>query len=187
MRPFTLAGGTIVGLGHTNKFNDASGQSVYSGTADNVQDVDAAYLGNVVVKPSADHSMQVVRFTQIKGRLANGEPLHCGFSAGSGLSWHQRLRTLHVLNDDDLVRLQQKHERQIDDEIIWAITELLRSRFSLPKMDLVKAVMETTVKSRREVLTVLDKYTGPDPKRHIWNFEKGLHGAKKYDLLESLE
>ena len=186
LRPFTMAGGTVVGLAHTNKFTDVGGQSVYAGTADNVQDVDAAYVGDVIVKASTDSSLHVVRLTQIKGRLASTEPLHFGFAAGGDLSWGQRLKTLHLLAPDDLVRHQQKHDRKIDDEVISAIVDVLRSGFSTPKMELVKAVADATVRSRRDILAVLDKYTGPDPKRHLWNFEKGQRGAKKYDLHEHL-
>lgn len=186
LRPFTLAGGTVIGLAHTNKFTDGSGRSVYAGTADNVQDVDAAYVGDVIVKADVDSSLHVVRFTQIKGRLANNAPLHCGFSAGGNLTWRQRLKTLHMLVNDDLVKIQQKHERKIDDEVISSIKLQLWSNISMSKMELVKAVTEATVKSRREVLAVLDRYTGSDPKLHLWNFEMGHRGAKNYQLLDGV-
>lgn len=185
LRPFTMAGGTVVGLAHTNKSKDQNGASVYAGVADNIQDVDAAYVGDVVISPSPENSRQVVEFKQIKGRLVHAGSVFCGFASGGGMTWHQRVKTLHTLSPNDLSEILVKQDRKCDEEIIHSISESLRFEGSMSKMKLVKTVTDATVKSRRDVLTVLDRYSGTDPRLHLWNFKSGHHGAKNYRLLDS--
>ena len=43
-RQFTQAGGTLIGLAHTNKHRDEEGKSVYSGTTDIADDCYCVYL-----------------------------------------------------------------------------------------------------------------------------------------------
>ena len=44
-RQFTMAGGTLIILAHTNKNPDANGKWVFAGVADVIQDVDILYMG----------------------------------------------------------------------------------------------------------------------------------------------
>jgi AAA domain len=43
-RPFTMGGGALLLLAHTNKARGAKGELIYAGTSDLMEDVDCAYL-----------------------------------------------------------------------------------------------------------------------------------------------
>ncbi|WP_162238758.1 hypothetical protein [Brevundimonas sp. Leaf363] len=51
-RQYVLAGGTVVGLGHTRKNPKADGTPQYQGTTDILEDFDAVYIAQVM-KPKA--------------------------------------------------------------------------------------------------------------------------------------
>lgn len=183
LRPFTISGGTILGIGHTNKATDQNGRAVYAGVADIIQDVDAALIGELVLSPTEQNAIQAVEFRREKGRLVKTPSVICGYAGRDGLSWRDRVRTVHVLTKDEMEVHRLKNARLGDLEAIICISEILRIDGSMKKMELVKAVMETTGESRRDVMATLDRYTGDDPKRHLWNFKVGDRGAKSYKLL----
>ena len=51
------------------------------------------------------------------------------------------------------------------------------------KMELVAIAAKASRTSRRKVLDVLERNTGPDPERHLWDYSKGHeHNTYRYFL-----
>jgi len=182
VRPFTLAGGTLVFLAHTNKYKN-DGKSVYAGTSDNIQDVDAAFSLDIISEGSAEHHERIVLLECVKSRMASVSKMMFGYNASENMKWTDRLNTVRRISDDEFAEIQDRSSRSRDLEIITSISETLRMGGQMQKMKLAKSVCEDTGCSRKEALAVLDNYTGSDPKKHEWNFKIGPRGAKLYSLV----
>ena len=182
VRPFTLAGGTLVFLAHTNKYKN-DGKSVYAGTSDNIQDVDAAFSLDIISEGNAELQERVVLLECVKGRMASVPNMMFGYNASENMKWTDRLNTVRRISDEEYEEILNKSSRSKDLEIITSISETLRINGQMQKMKLAKSVCEDTGCSRKESLAVLESYTGPNPDKHEWNFQVGPRGAKIYNLL----
>jgi hypothetical protein len=182
VRPFTLAGGTLVFLAHTNEYKN-EGKSVYAGTSDNIHDVDAAFSLDIISEENAEHQERIVLLECVKSRMASVPKMMFGYNASGNLKWTDRLDTVRKISDEEFEDIQNICARSRDLEIITSISETLRMDGQMQKMKLAKSVCEDTGCSRKEALAVLEKYTGSDPKKHEWNFQVGPRGAKIYSLM----
>ncbi len=184
VRPFTLAGGTLVFLAHNNKYRNSEGKGVYSGTSDNLQDVDAAYSMDIVSDSTLINPERIVNLEAAKSRLSSAKVSMYGYNAADELTWLERINTVREISPDELTKIQFSHARKNDEEIITSLTATLREGGKAPKMKLVKSVSDDTGFSRNAVLAVLSRYTGNNLDRHDWNFQVGERGAKYYRLLD---
>ena len=65
MRSFVSHGGTVIGLGHTNKHKNPEGKSVFGGTSDITDDADCYY---VIEELQTNATTKTVRFENHKSR-----------------------------------------------------------------------------------------------------------------------
>ena len=98
-RSFSMKGGTMLVLAHTNKNAGADGKERYAGTADLPQDFDAAYTMNIL---SDQPDEKVVEFTKFKGRGDSVGQIAYGFNNQSDLSYAERLASVIVVEPDQI-------------------------------------------------------------------------------------
>lgn len=180
-RDFTKRGGTIIALAHTNKNRNANGALVPSGTSDIIDDVDCAFVIDKLPSHSADTT--IVEFENIKHRGMVKEKVRFRFKKSSdSTSYRAMFDSVEMLSDETAAEVERTAQRHKDAHIIAAITESIRNGTD-KKMELLKEVGSNTGESRKAVASILDRYSGPDPKLHLWRAETKAHGAKVYSLL----
>lgn len=180
MRRFTLAGGTVIALGHTNKNLGLNGKSVHAGTSDIVDDFDCAFM---IEKISDEAGVVTVQFERKKSRGAVADKIAFQYANKRGCTYEDLLLSVTEVQPDVLDQRQVKAAMVQDDEIIRiAKTEI--SGGIAGKMTLVAHICEQTGSPRAKALAVLDKYTGNDTAKHLWSTTKGAKGVIVYSLLE---
>ena len=97
-RQFTQAGGTLIGLAHTNKHRDEEGKSVYSGTTDIADDCDCVY----VVELLDDDRVSGKRVIQFRNEKQRGDvALEKSFSyiRKEGITYADLLNSVSVVDE----------------------------------------------------------------------------------------
>ncbi len=180
-RQFTLQGGTIIALAHTNKNRGANGALVPGGTSDIIDDVDCAFVIDKLPAISADKT--IVEFENIKRRGSVSQTVKFSFQNPSGATTYRALfDSVEMLSDEMAAEIERTTQRHGDAPIIAAIAESIRNGAE-NKTDLLKEVGSSTGASRDAVARVLGRYCGSDPKLHLWEAETKARGAKVYSLL----
>ena len=181
-RQFCLAGGTMLGFSHTNKSRGNDNALIYGGTTDLLEDSDSVYLVDRLPR-TAKETDQFVRFECIKNRGPNAALVHYRYSIEPDLSYAQRLASVELSDPEygDLAPEDNCTEDGIAARIQGAI---MAGRTK--KMDLVAIASKAARASKRKVLDVLERNTGPDPDKHLWNYTSGHeHNTYRYFLHES--
>lgn len=178
-RRFQNAGGTFIGLAHTNKKPGANGKPVYAGTTDFLEACDVAcYILPVKTAPNGD---KVVKFELFKRRGGGNQNEAYTFSGASDISYHHLVASVQKVDADQM----QEHERAgqviADKSVIDGICDVLKDG-PQQKMALARTVAGLTKASRRQVVEILERYTGSDPAKHKWDFVVAERGAKVFAL-----
>ncbi|TFW12155.1 hypothetical protein EGY25_08890 [Brevundimonas intermedia] len=182
-REYVMAGGTIIALGHTAKNRNADGSLRYQGTTDILEDFDAAYVAEPMTG-SAGASERVVRFTQQKSRADSPQEVAYAYSTEQGLTYVEKVASVRPVYSEELEGHTLEAGQLDDDQVIAAIRSFLAQGHGHVGQDrLVKAMAVNGDISRAQAHRVLDKYTGSDPERHHWNYDKGARGKRSYYLL----
>ena len=181
-RHFVMGGGTILAFAHTNKNPTASGKLIYAGTADIVQDFDAAYL----LSPADVAGDRLVRFDAFKRRGAGTASTAFKYAADDNISYEERLLSVHEVNPEWMEEFDRQESERDDAEVIEAVKAVVGLGL-VKKMELAKAVAKRISVSERRALKVLEAYTGTDAARHHWTFATKARGAKVYAVLEQAE
>jgi hypothetical protein len=181
-REFSLAGGTVLALAHTNKNRTAEGKLVYAGTADVVQDFDAAYLFDVLPQ-KPETTWRTVKIDALKLRTGGARQSGFTYDAKDGLSYDQRLASVRLLTADELDQAHAEAEAVADEVIIAAITSAIRDGH-VQKMQLAREVAARAKVGRQHSVRVIEKYAGDDPARHHWTYAVKERGAKVFALLD---
>lgn len=182
-REYVMAGGTIIALGHTAKNPNADGTLRYQGTTDILEDFDAAYVAEPMLG-SAGASEKVVRFSQEKSRADSPQEVAYAYSTEQGLTYAQKLASVRPVYSEELEGHSLAAEQLNDDQVIAAIRSFLAQGHGHVGQDrLVKAMAVDGDISRAQAHRVLDRYTGSDPEKHHWNYDKGARGKRTYYLL----
>lgn len=181
-RQYVMGGGTIVALAHTNKNPTASGKLNYAGTADLLQDFDAAYIGTPL-QGGARGDERVIRFEAIKRRGGPGEA-EVAFAFGNGTysGYEELLASVREVDPEQLKDLKA-NEAQLQDSEVIAHVQWCIGNGIVKKMDLVKAVADRANISQRAALKVIEGYTGSQPGTHHWQYSVRERGAKIFELL----
>lgn len=179
-RRFVARGGTILGLAHTNKNAGANGKAVYSGTTDLIEDFDAAYMlaKHEVEQRSND---QVVMFDCIKKRGDSPERCAYSYSTENGLTYHQLVASVEQVSFDAMGQIDRAYQEREDGEIIYGIQTCIADGI-VTKMAIAVEVAKQVKAGRKAVMKVIDRYTGPDPAIHHWDYMVGARGAHEYRL-----
>lgn len=186
-RRFTMKGGTVVALAHTNKKRDESGKPIPGGTSDVIDDCDCAWI---LVSSDDGNSFRKAIFNRQKQRSNVPATAAFRYDGGSNLDYLQRLDTVeyvgdHTETDEDFVKTSFTHKRS--------------SSGGQTQIDVVKDIIKATDGTKGAVLaemhkrlelsrgkaeTLLNQHTGDDPTKAHWNFRKGKNNASMYYLLE---
>jgi uncharacterized protein YheU (UPF0270 family) len=181
VRQFVLRGGTLIGLAHTRKNAGPTGQLVYGGTTDIVEDFDAACL--LVPRPSRSRrGEKLVQFEFFKRRGANADEAYA-YADEPGLSYSERLASVRPVDAHEFDKYAEADNLLADDKLISIISACIDDG-TVQKMELVRAVAKRTGVSRRSAMQVLERYTGNDPECHHWDYSVRERGAKVFRLLD---
>ena len=180
VRQVVMKGGTVIGLGHTNKRPDANGRLLYSGTSDIVDDFDAAYLINNV-SVQAEAGEKVVEFECIKRRGNNADTVAYAYAAETGISYSERLASVREVDPANLDVFKRVAVEQSDADVIKVVSACIADG-SNQKMALSKATAIAAKISTRAAMKIIERYTGDDPAQHRWTFSVRQRGAKVYAL-----
>jgi hypothetical protein len=176
-RRFSLAGGSILLLAHTNKQRSSAGKLILAGVADLQDDCDTAYLLDRQVK---DNVQQIV-FDNLKRRGGGAARSVYTCSGAADISYVDRLMSVRYAGCDPEFDETVPDANVSEDGILESIALAIRHG-TVKKMAIVNLVRLATKASRRDVLEVLEKYTGSDPLVHLWDYTVRAAGANVYEL-----
>ena len=180
-RTFSMHGGTLLGLAHTNKNRSAAGRLIHAGTSDILEDFDCAYMLEDRT-PEGEAAAAYVGFNALKRRGDNDETACFSFSRDKGQTYAQRLLSVEEADPEFGVTTEVRSPAEAD--IIEAIRQAI-THGTDKKMQIAAVVGQATKCSRRVALDALDANTGPDPTTHLWDFTRQARGAHVYYLHNS--
>lgn len=178
VRNFVSVGGTVITLAHTNKNVGSDGKPVPEGTADIINDADCVYLAYEVETDTPNKS---VLFECRKTRGGDTDALYIHYSGEKNLTYQQLLSTVEIVDDPDLEGLKPVLPLTSQDIVINAIVEAINAGVNT-KMKIRDKAAQTSKASKREVVKVLEEFTGDDPETHRWNFTRGERGRQLFEL-----
>lgn len=185
VRQFVSAGGTLLGLAHTNKRKGDNGRAIYAGTSDILNDFDAGYI--IDEMPTAEQpGEKFIEFTQEKARGGGVQSVTYAYSVEDGISYERRLSSVRKVEPDEMDGIKRVEQERSDAEIIGVVATQITNGVNT-KMALRNAAAEQASISRSAAMRVIDRYTGDDPAQHRWAFARKAHGAKLYSLLAKPE
>lgn len=182
-RQFVAAGGSLLGLAHTNKRKSDDGKPVHAGTSDILDDFDAGYIIDEV--PSTGNpGEKFVEFTRLKGRGGGVQSVAYAYAAEDHVSYAERLASVRLVEQADLEGIKRIEVERSDTELVAVVAACIAERVNA-KMALRNAVAERAGISRRAATKIIERYTGDDPGQHHWSFTRVAHGKMVYTLLRN--
>lgn len=178
VRNFAVAGGTFIGLAHTNKKRSGTDKLIYAGTTDIIEDFDSAYILDTV-EGKTEAFEQLVKFECLKCRGDNAQTAYFRYSKEEGLSYFERINTV-TKTEPDYGDVNPEHH-QGEEAIVATIAKAIEHG-NTTKMKIIMVASTALKASRRKVQVVLDQFTGPNPDEHRWDFERRSHGAHHFFL-----
>ena len=186
LRSFSLKGGSLITLAHTNKNRDTQGNPIHAGTSDMRDDFDSVYVGDTI-SFSEETGERVVSLTSKKMRIGGAEKVTFSFIRPPG---DQRVDYVDVLNSVQLLTEKDLEGRRaasqmVDDADDIDIVKNLIGDGITGKMELAAQAAKHSATSKKALIKLIDRYTGDDPVCHIWNFDRKDRGAMEFFLLDS--
>lgn len=178
LRQFTMAGGSVIMLAHTNKRTRSDGTPIPGGTSDVLDDCDAAYTLRTVPGPTGAKEKRVV-VECIKSRGGPTGPF--GFAFHDDGAYLEKFDSVRKFDPKELEGLEAEPE---DDGPFIEITKDAIVKGFTTKMILRDEVSRVAEIPKLQALKIIERYTGTDPTRHHWRVEVGRHGSNNYILLE---
>lgn len=183
VRQFVAHGGTVVMLAHVNKHRGDDGKVVYSGTSDLVDDADCAYTLDIVTE---DQDTRTVKFENFKSRGDVQSEAVYEYRHANGLTYQERLDSIRSVTDTE--REEAERQRAMDEryqanrEAIQALREALQEGVT-KKTDLIKAAMENSGLSRKQITRALRDHTGTSALDYqYWTVAKTGKNTHEYRL-----
>jgi len=178
LRQFTMAGGSVIMLAHTNKRTRSDGTPIPGGTSDVLDDCDAAYTLRTVPGPIGAKEKRVL-VECIKSR--GGPPGPFGFAFNTDGTYLDKFDSVREFDPKELEGVEAEPEDE--GPVIEIIKDAIGQGYAT-KMILRDRVSEVAAIPKLQALKTIERYTGTDPTRHYWRVEVGRHGANKYILLD---
>ncbi len=185
-RQFTMAGGTVVALGHTAKNPNADGSPRYQGTTDILEDFDAVYIAQPLTSKT-NGDQRVAKFTRKKCRADSPETVAYAYVANAGARYEEKLASVRLVDPDDLEDYGAEKDDGKEPLLMACIVKLIGGGHGGGQMVLAKAAAEECGVSQRAALKVLNLHTGTTPRLHLWTFQKGNRGVRNYRLIDQNE
>lgn len=180
-RQFVAAGGSLLGLAHTNKRRSDEGKAVHAGTTDILDDFDAGYIIDELPL-TGNPGEKLVEFTRLKGRGGGVHSVAYAYAAEDHVSYAERLASVRLVDQSDLDGIKRVEEERSDAELVAVVAGCITEGVNA-KMALRNAVAERANISRRAATKIIERYTGDDPGQHHWSFARIAHGKMIYTLL----
>ena len=177
IRRFIVKGGTLIALAHTNKNPGANGKLVYGGTTDMIDDSDCAYILTPV--SITEDGSKVVEFENIKCRGNVAKTAAYSYTTGTYNSYAELLLTVSEFDSKNIDILKKEEQLKTDTEIISVVIECIQSGINT-KMRLAEATAAKASISKRNALSIIEKYTGSDLATHRWDYTVQDRGAKVF-------
>ena len=175
-----MAGGTMLALAHTNKRTDKDGRPIFGGTSDILDDFDCAYTIRELPQKSLPHE-RVVQFDCLKRRGDVAQEAAYRYSISNGLAYADILKSVREVDGDELERIHGEADQEADAEVIAAIEDCIKEGLD-SKQELKREVAKRARVGQHKVSAVIDRYSGPDPAKHRWDFQNFGHGRRAYQL-----
>lgn len=185
VRAITIQGGTVILLAHANKNLTDHGDSVFSGTQDQQDDVDAMY--RIEKLDTSNELRTYVQFHREKCRGKNAETVLYSYATKAS-SYDERLQSVTEESSNELERVTSESDRlntlKHDQPVIDAILEAIGCGID-SKGGLIDYVMAKDSRfSRRKINTVLGTYEEPTGfgknNYQQWRTKRGEKGAIQY-------
>jgi hypothetical protein len=191
VRNFVSAGGTLICLAHTNKHKDVDGKSIFSGTADIVDDTDCAFIIEDLGRSDGDFGgvEKRVEFINFKARGDVAEKMAFTYMKALGGDYTSLFDSVERLSDSDvekakqMMKIEREHKR--DSDVIESIKKYI-SEAELGKTDLVHKVHEDTMVSKSKIQKTLKRWEGENSEKgHLWRCEKRDKNLMVYFLVKT--
>jgi len=185
-RQFTQAGGTLIGLAHTNKHRDDEGKSVYSGTTDIADDSDCVYIIDAIDEDKASGKRTInFRNTKLRGDVAQEKSF--AYVRREGQSYADLVNSVSVVDEETAKREKKlaakKNKYYADKLVVDTIIETI-SRESLDLTKLITKVSDETGVSKANCRKIVDRYKGEELDEFVfWRMEVGAHNTKTLSKL----
>lgn len=186
LRDFTMGGGTIIALAHTNKHKRADGTSVAEGVGDFMNDFDCCYLLDEI-EPSPE-GVKLISFCNTKLRGPVSLRANFTYDSSEKKTWLERFDSVELCDQEDVEKTilgcKADETHQSDAEVIQYLMGRLKDG-SKARSELTQKDLEANSFSRRMREQVLDRYTERNPRidhRH-WRETKGEIRARIYSLI----
>ena len=180
-RQFVAAGGSLLGLAHTNKRKSDDGKAIHAGTSDILDDFDAGYIIDEVPL-EGNPGERFVEFTRLKGRGGGVQSVAYAYAAEDHVSYAERLASVRLVEQADLEGIKRVEDDRSDAEIVAVVIACITAGVNA-KMALRNAVSERANISRRAATKIIERYTGDERGQHHWSFARVAHGKMVYALL----
>lgn len=181
-RQFVAAGGSLLGLAHTNKRKSDDGKAVHAGTTDILDDFDAGYIIDEL-PTTGNPGEKLVEFIRLKGRGGGVQSVAYAYAAEDQVSYAERLASVRLVQQADLDGIRRVEELRSDSEVVTVVIACITAGVNA-KMALRNAVADRAGISRRAATKVIERYTGVEPGQHHWSFARVAHGRMVYTLLD---
>lgn len=143
-RKFNMAGGTIILLGHTNKYQDKNNKWVFAGVADVIQDVDIMYMA--YPRTERSEQRQVVVWENEKDRGAVESEVAFEYeSLGKEQSYAEMLASVRRSEGGEIKPRWAEIKRKAFDRKFKVLSDMIVSVLSggaMQKTELTNAVMQ---------------------------------------------
>jgi len=183
LRSFSLKGGTVIAIAHTNKKKDKNGNSVHAGTSDMRDDFDCVYIADII-SHDAITGEKVIKLTADKIRVAGANELVLSYRRTEQTTYLELFESVQLLDSDTLKRKKYAVQMREDQTDIDFVTQLIRDGI-VGKMELAAEAAKLSVTSKKKLLQIIDQYTGDDTDKHRWNFVRKERGLMEYYLIDS--
>jgi hypothetical protein len=181
LRGFVMMGGTLIALAHTNKNVGSDGKPIPEGTADIINDADCVYLAHEIHR---DAVTKTVKFECRKTRGGDPSEIFFQYSTEPNLTYQELLSTVEVVDGSALESFKPIVPPTAEELIVSAIRQSISAGINT-KMRLRDAAADSCGASKREVIKVIEEYTGKDPSIHKWHFTRGERGRQQFMILKS--
>ena len=185
-RQFSQAGGTLIGLAHTNKHRDEDGKSIYSGTTDIADDCDCVYVIETI-EDDKTSGKRTIQFRNEKQRGDVAAEKSFSYIRREGNSYEDLMNSVVVVDEEtakqDKKRASKLKQYHKDKLVIETIIEII-SNDSLELTELTKRVAEETGESKVNCRAIVERYKGEGVDEYsYWRVRKGAHNRKPLELL----
>ena len=180
-RRYILAGGTLIGLAHTNKRTDKDGRPIYAGTSDILDDFDCGYTIEELPQSSMPGD-RVVQFECLKRRGDVVQQVAYRYRLDGQPSYAELLDSVREVGAEELDQVRVDGEQERDAEAISAISDCIRDGVTA-KQELKCEAAKRSKIGRHKISDVIDRYTGTDPNKHLWDYGVFRSGRREYRLL----